>query len=406
MRASRIVRQICRAVVAHVHAARITAVLAAVDALVRGGRLTLTALGRRLDSSALVKHRIKRIDRLLGNSRLHGELPVWYTALARRLVGQARRPVVLIDWTQTVGKFDALVAAVPFAGRAIPIYAEVHSSSSVGNRKVQNRFLKHLACVLPRDVKPVIVTDAGFRTPFLKAVVDLQWDFVVRLRGRGVLKQWGSTVRQRHRRLPYREAFAMAIDRPLRLGSWLPAANVGAPVGQLAIVVGARPQERTPRRTDPLYERRALEPWLLATTLAHEHPRRVVALYAMRMQIEETFRDAKNARFGWALEHAGSRQSDRQAVLLLIGCLALAATLLTGAAVESQGDAWKFQANTVRSRRVNSLFHLGVYVLAQDERVQLAVPHIVSQRKNLAKLLPAWFQLRLPHTTLRRGKWS
>lgn len=409
MRASGIVRQICRSVLVHVHAARVAVVLAAVDALVRGGRLALTALGQRLESSALVKHRIKRIDRLLGNSHLHAELPLWYAALARRLLGQARRPIVLIDWTQTVGKFDALVAAVPFAGRAMPIYAEVHSSSEVGNRKVQTKFLERLASMLPKGAKPVIITDAGFKTPFFRTLIDLQWDFVIRLRGRGVLRHYGHSggrTRIRDRRLHFDEAFAMAIDRPQRLGRWCPYnALGGSAIGELPIVLGAMPKARPPRPSEPPYERRALEPWLLATTL-DEHPRRIVSLYAMRMQIEETFRDTKSARFGWALEHAGSRQRDRQAVLLLLACLALAATFLTGAAVEEKGHARAFQANTVRSRRVQSLFHLGVFVLALGEPITIAIPHIISRRKALANLLPAWFQLRLPHTTFRRGKFA
>lgn len=413
MRASGIVRQICRSVLVEVHAARVAVVLAAVDALVRGGRLALTALGQRLESSALVKHRVKRIDRLLGNTHMHQELPLWYAALAQRLLGQARRPVVLIDWTQTVGKFNALVAAVPFAGRAVPIYAEVHPSSDYNSRKVHKRFLERLACVLPKQAKPIIVTDAGFRTPFFRKVMDMHWDFVIRLRGRGVLRQLGSgggKTRIPDRRLRFDEAFAMAIDRPQRLGRWCPYKTVGNPViGELPIVIAARPEPRRSRRNagtrdDAIYQRSALEPWLLATTL-DEHPRRVVALYAMRMQIEETFRDAKSARFGWALEHAGSRQRDRQAVLLLIACLALAATLLTGAAVEAKGYARNFQANTVRSRRVQSLFHLGVFVLALGEPIMIPIPHIISRRKALAKLLPAWFQLRLPYTVFRRGRF-
>ena len=404
MRASRIVRQICLCAVANVHAARVAVVLAAVDALVRGGRLALTALGQRLESSASVKHRIKRIDRLLGNWHLHRELPVWYAALARRLLGKAHRPIVLIDWTQTVGKFNALVAAVPFLGRAIPIYAEVHCCSELGNRKVQQKFLEHLAHVLAEDTKPIIVTDAGFKTPFFRTVMDLKWDFVIRLRGRGVLKQQGRTMRQRHRRLPFDEAFWTASERPQRLGRWTPYAIGAGQVGELSIVIGPQPDKRPPRKDDPPYERRALEPWLLATTLHHEHPRRIVALYAMRMQIEETFRDAKSARYGWALEHAASRDRNRQAVLLLLGCLALSATLLTGAAVEHDGHARKLQANTIRSRRVQSLFHLGLFVLALGEPIRIAIPHIISRRKALANLRPAWFQLRLPLTTFRRGK--
>jgi len=118
----------------------------------------------------------------------------------------------LLDWTQTVGELNALVAAVPSVGRAIPIHAEVHSASEPGDREVQQRFPERLATVLPKDAEPVIVADAGFRTPVFKTVIELDWDFVMRLRGNRVLKQWGTALRQRDRRLPCMAAWAMAID--------------------------------------------------------------------------------------------------------------------------------------------------------------------------------------------------
>ena len=116
------------------------------------------------------------------------------------------------------------------------------------------------------------------------------------------------------------------------------------------IVIGAKPTKK--RRRAGFYERRALEPWLLATTIRAELPRVIVDLYAKRMQIEETFRDTKNARLGWGLEHANSRSTQRQELLLLVATLAFAAAVLAGAAIEARGQASRHQANTVRDRRV------------------------------------------------------
>ena len=36
--------------------------------------------------------------------------------------------------------------------------------------------------VLPRDCKPIIVTDAGFKTPWFRSVLAQGWDFVGRTR--------------------------------------------------------------------------------------------------------------------------------------------------------------------------------------------------------------------------------
>jgi hypothetical protein len=64
MHALNIVQQLLRSCCPHIHAARLTVILAVVAAAVRSRRLTLTELGRALISPAHVKHSIKRVDRL------------------------------------------------------------------------------------------------------------------------------------------------------------------------------------------------------------------------------------------------------------------------------------------------------------------------------------------------------
>jgi hypothetical protein len=172
VRAIDIVRQLCQPLRGKVAASRLAVMFAAVVALVHGRRLSLTALGRSMRSKVSAKNRIKRIDRLLGNPRLHAEIPRWYSGVARRRLRNCRRPIVLLDWTQTVGKYNALVAAVAFAGRAIPLYCEVHPESMLGNREVQRKFLARLQQVLPDGSRPIVVADAGFKTPFFRAVTD------------------------------------------------------------------------------------------------------------------------------------------------------------------------------------------------------------------------------------------
>jgi hypothetical protein len=142
----------------------------------------------------------------------------------------------------------------------------------------------------------------------------------------------------------------------------------------------------------------------LATTLRSELPSCIVAIYAKRMQIEETFRDAKNPRFGWAFDHASSRSADRLEALLLIAALALVATVLAGAAVEDRGLARLHQANTITSRRVLSLVRLGTYAL-QSDAIDVGVRHIIAKRVLLEIYVQRPLQQSLPFTRLRRGKW-
>jgi hypothetical protein len=52
------------------HAVRAAALVRAVGALLTGGRLSLTHLGRNMSGTARVKHQIRTVDRLLGNAHL------------------------------------------------------------------------------------------------------------------------------------------------------------------------------------------------------------------------------------------------------------------------------------------------------------------------------------------------
>ena len=83
------------------------------------------------------------------------------------------------------------------------------------------------------------------------------------------------------------------------------------------------------------------------------------------MQIEESFRDLKNHRHGWALEDIGCRTPERIEVLLMLAAIANVAMQTLGLAAESLGLQYEFQANTIRTRRVLSFFVLARMLLAR-----------------------------------------
>jgi hypothetical protein len=82
------------------------------------------------------------------------------------------------------------------------------------------------------------------------------------------------------------------------------------------------------------------------------------------MQIEETFRDAKNPRFGFSLSHARTNCDERANTLLLLGAFAHLFAILIGMAAEAAGWHLEYQANTERHRRVLSLATLGRLIAA------------------------------------------
>jgi hypothetical protein len=348
------------------HAARFSAVLAVVEALIRANRISVTALGRMVRSRARPKHSIKRVDRLLSNPRLHGERQLFFRAIARQVIGDVARPIVLTDWTGVVDGFSALVAAVPVGGRASTIYAEVHPERDNNKQHIHARFLRALREVLPPGCRPIIVVDAGFKGPFFEQVRRLGWDFVGRERRHAHIRKpdgvWTVT----------KEVLASATSTPTDLGSCV--LNKTTPVRvRLVLAASARSNNHPWRKRfsgggaqRQTYRRGAHQPWLLLTSLTDFDPVRVTALYATRMQIEETFRDAKNPRFGWCLRHARGYSAHRLTILLMIAALAALVVTLVGVAAEKNGHQRAYQANTVRTR-VLSHFVLGLAMLRRAD---------------------------------------
>src|SRR5579864_6853050 len=90
-----------------------------VAGLMRGGRLGVAAIGRHVPADTSDKHRIKSVDRFLGNDAI--ELSgLWLSLLALACSGGSR-VFVLLDWTDLGDGFEVLVAAVAFGGRAVPV---------------------------------------------------------------------------------------------------------------------------------------------------------------------------------------------------------------------------------------------------------------------------------------------
>ncbi len=357
MRAIQIIQRQFQRDLEGVHLARLRVVFEAVFTALRCGQLSLTALGRAIAQHTTHKHGIKRIDRLLGNPRLHEERLLFYRAIIRRVIVVGSTPPIIIDWTAVTPKLWALVAAVSFQGRAVTIYSETHPISRYQNREVVSRFVLRLAELLPPGCSPVILGDAGFRGPFVRLVEGLGWHYVVRVRGQLKVRfQYG----RGWTRLSF--IFGLVGSESKDFGR----VEVGQQRPFVARLVGIRRPVRHRKyhsiirhHTVTWREKRAAhEPWILATSLSLETPR-IIALYARRMQIEETFRDTKNPRFGMSLLHARPTMETRADVLLLLGSLAHVCALLLGIAAERARLDRGFRANTVVARRVLSLVTLG-----------------------------------------------
>ena len=121
------------------------------------------------------------------------------------------------------------------------------------------------------------------------------------------------------------------------------------------------------------------EPWLLATSLPFSSTlaKKIVSLYELRMQIEESFRDLKSTRFGLSLELHLTYQVERLQILLLIAALALMVAWLMGKATELTEQHWQYQANTVRTRKVLSTIFIGLKMI-DDKRTTLTAYDLIA----------------------------
>lgn len=390
---ARAVLQTClRDALQPLHALRARTLLLAVEALLAGRRLVLIDLARTWPGAEYIRAPLKRLDRLLGNRHLHAERERLYGGMVRWLVRSAE-PVIVIDWCRLKadGRWHLLRAAVPVGGRTLTLFEMVFPQRLQGTPTAEKRFLQRLQAILPADCRPLLVTDAGFRAPWCRAVEALGWRWLTRLRHRTLVKPVAVPDRPEEWvgcKALYQLAPATARD----LGRFH---LVRSQPLEARLVVHSPPPQGRHRKTlagrrarskrSLANARREAEPWLLVTCVALESlpAPQVVALYRRRMQIELGFRDLKSHRYGQAFEDSLTRQDRRIEILLLLHALAVFAAWLAGLAAEATGEAARLAPHRAR-RRLYSVIRLGWEALA---RGWLRTPRAL-MRERLRQLSP------------------
>jgi hypothetical protein len=375
MQAKQVLHKVLGRTCSAMHKARREALAAVVMAAIHGQRLTVTGLGRAIRSTAKEKHCIKRADRLLSNAHLQSGAVDIYRYLAGWWVGTRVRPVILVDWSDLdpFKRHFLLRASVPLQGRSLTLYEEVHTLRSKEKPTAHQAFLRTLQALLPSPCRPIIVTDAGFRTPWFKQVEALGWDWVGRVRNRDWAQVDGGWMPCKSWYVRATSTARCLGDARLTLRHALPCRLVlyrGKGKGRVQITrFGQRARSACSRRQ----ARAGREPWLLATSLSKSGglAKKVVKLYRLRMQLEEAFRDLKSRRFGLGLELHLAYQLKRLQILLLIATLALVVVWLMGKATELTGQHRAYQANTLKYRAVLSTLYIGLCVI-DDRRVILS----------------------------------
>lgn len=347
-----------------IHKKRLNSLILATKSVLRGSDLTLTKLGRQLDTNTTVKHAIKRVDRLLGNRQLHREKDVIYKWHAHLITRANPYPVILVDWSDVREqlRYMTLRASIALDGRAVTIYEEVFEYKQYNSPKSHQAFLDKLQSILPNKTFPIIVSDAGFRNTWFRQIQEKGWFWLGRARGEVSIKQTGQPW------VSNKTFYSNANHKPAYLGPCLLAKR--SPLACEAYVYKGLDKGRKAKRhsrtsqkhsATHLYQRCAKEPWLLVTNVPCHilNAVQITRLYAKRMQIEESFRDLKSTSYGIALRHNRTRCTKRLDILLLIALLAEILMWWNGLIAVQAKWHFDFQANSIKHRRVLSIPRLG-----------------------------------------------
>lgn len=365
MRVHTILNTLLNDVTPTMHKVRRASLRAVLASLLSGSHLSVTSLGRNIDSKTTEKHQIKRSMRLCSNPHLHSEIGAIYSAMARRLIGHQTMPIILIDWSDLDPRKQhfLLRASVAIEGRSLTVLEEVHPLSRKEKPAVHKAFMRRLKALLPEHCQPIIVTDAGFRVPWFKLVESLGWDYVGRVRNRTFCKN--KSAPDWH---AVKDLYTKATTTPKSLGAYhLCRRN---PIAVQFCIYKSKPKGRKDltakgdkarkSRLSRASANREKEPWLLATSLkrcSSRFAKKIVKIYQTRMQIEESFRDLKT---GLYFNESKTRTMQYLTVLLLIAMLAQALLFLLGMVMKLSQQHLKYQANSVKNSPVLSYQFIGL----------------------------------------------
>ncbi len=341
MHAGTLLQKIFRPAIARLDVRNARTLIIAVEALLSGRRLTLMELARHWPSAERIRTPLKRLDRFLGNRDVQTRRACFYEAALTWLI-RSPRPALIVDWSElkSDGRWHLLRAGVVAKGRTLTVYEEVHPETQKNSPRVEAAFLRHLQALLPNTVRPILITDAGFRIPWFRAVEALGWHWIGRVRHRTQFT-WRAARRRENAWIPCKTLYRQATRRAQSLGEvYLTQRH---PLICRLVLVRRAKRGRVQRTR---YGKRARsghtlkiatrekEPWLLACSCSLQalSAIEICMRYAQRMQIEQSFRDLKSHRYGCAFEDTLTRHPQRLEILLLIHALASMAAWLEGLA--------------------------------------------------------------------------
>ena len=358
-----------------IHNNRLEAVLDVAQGLSQSQNLSMAAIGRKLSGNAMVKHKIKKVDRCLGNKHLHEELHDLYQGLSCFIfehVKHLKENSIVIDlcYLKDDRMVQMLSAQLCTRGMTLPLYQEVFTEGELKGRT--ETFLAKLVEVIPKDKKVIVIMDAGFHVEWFSLIESHGWNWVCRIRQGKSININGNWISIKDY-MP--SVGAMTKDQGMMLltekhkYSCRLVTTRTSPKGRKQKISRNKTSSKVANGT---YSKAAKEPWILATNLNRETHKasQIVKLYSKRMQIEEAFRAMKSHQFGLSARYIRTLDVNRWAVLMLLAAIVLICYWIIGVIGHSQGMQKIFQVNTSKQRQF-SYFTLGKLLIEHNKLYEI-----------------------------------
>jgi hypothetical protein len=351
------------------HPKQVDSVAHAVVGAIHTDVASITAIGRAAARAREVseKHSIKQVDRLLANSKVDAFEVMQHVVPV--LVSGRSRIVVAVDWTEFAsnGHSTVAVSMITEHGRATPLMWLTVATKKLKKRRSQfeDRVLWRLRLAIPEHVHVTVLADRGFADTglFWTLQEKMRFDYVIRFKA---------------------GTFVESADGDARpAGEWVPS---NGQAKRLIQPLMTRKRRRVPAVV--CVKRAGMkDSWCLVTSLKDATAEEIVQLYGCRFDIEHTFRDQKDWRFGLALDHMTLGTPGRRDRMLLVLALATMFSVIVGAAGERLGLDRTLRANTETRKRTHSLLRQGHEYMAGVARAV-----IVDVRRTFHAL---WTELRV-----------
>ena len=260
------------------------------------------------------KHRLKRLWRFVSNPRIAtGNLQILWCKWVISAFVPGKYVTVALDWTTLPGNVQCLMAAVPYAGRAIPLLwvTTTYRAFKDSQNRIEERLISSLNLIVPEGKRIILVADRGFgRASLVNFLIKLDVLFVLRVKADVVI-----TTKPR-KKINLRKINLRKLKIKPNQVKWFEAISYRADRKvtrvNLAVTLAA-------------VEGKKDDPWILVTNL--RKAKTAIKYYRLRFDIEEWFKDLKHQL---GIDNLQTRNLGRVRRLVLISALSYGLIMLVG----------------------------------------------------------------------------